>query len=88
MTSKDPFDAALQLAGDFAWELDTPAHAQVPDDANTSALSALSDYLTNGQTGSAEGRICFADPGGSGQFAVTWQPRLFRAERAVWIFKL
>jgi hypothetical protein len=88
ITSKDPFDAALQLAGDFTWELVTPAHTTAPLDSSSSSLSALSDYLTNDQTGNASGKVCFTDPGGSGQFVVTWQPRLLRPERAVWVVKL
>ena len=86
-TSNNPFDSALQVAGDFAWELETPSGSSVSLDPSSS-VSALSDYLTTGQTGDANGKVCFADPGGSGQFAITWQPRLFRAERAVWIVRL
>ncbi|MFI5042039.1 MAG: hypothetical protein ACHQNA_09365, partial [Acidimicrobiales bacterium] len=88
ITSKDPFDAALQLAGDFTWQLVSPTHATSDLDSSTSSLTALSDYLATNQTGNASGKVCLADPGGTGQFEVTWQPRVFRAERAVWIVKL
>lgn len=89
VTSRDPFDAALQLAGDFNWELVTPSRTTVSLDSSTSSVSALSDYLTNNQTGNATGTVCFPDPGlGSGQYDVTWQPRLLRPERAVWIVHL
>ncbi len=88
VTSKDPFDAALQLAGDFTWEMVTPGRTTASLDSSSSSLSALSDYLGTNQTGNAAGKVCFTDPGGTGQFAVTWQPRLFRPERAVWIVKL
>jgi hypothetical protein len=89
VTSRDPFDAALQLAGDFSWELVTPSRTSVSLDSSSSSLSALSDYLTNNQTGNATGTVCFPDPGlGSGQYDVTWQPRLLRPERAVWIVHL
>ena len=86
--ASDPFDAALQLAGDFAWELVPPSGDVISYDPVNSSLSSLDDYLTTDQTGNATGTICFADPGTSGQFAITWQPRLLRAERAVWIVKL
>ena len=88
ITSKDPFDAALQLAGDSAWDLERPSGGEVSYDPQSSSLSSLSDYLTRGQTGDASGKVCFPDPGGSGQYAVVWQPRLLRAERLVWIVKL
>jgi hypothetical protein len=88
VTSKDPFDAALQLAGDFTWEMVTPSRTTASLDSSSSSLSALSDYLSNNQTGNAAGKVCFTDPGGAGQFVVTWQPRLFRPERAVWIVRL
>jgi hypothetical protein len=88
VTAKDPFDAALQLAGDFAWELVPPTGPTQSFDPSASSFSALSDYLTTNQTGDATGKVCFPDPGGAGQFVVTWQPRLLRAERAVWIVTL
>jgi hypothetical protein len=89
VTSRDPFDAALQLGGDFSWELVTPSRTTASLDSSSSSLSALSDYLTNNQTGNATGTVCFPDPGlGGGQYEVTWQPRLLRPERAVWIVHL
>jgi hypothetical protein len=88
VTSRDPFDAALQLAGDFAWNLVPTSGSETSYDVQSSSLSSLNDYLLNGQTGNAAGKVCFPDPGRSGQYAVTWQPRLLRAERMVWIVKL
>lgn len=83
------FDRAMRVAGTFAWELVAPDGTTTSYDApSSSSLSSLDEYLEGDRTGQASGRVCFPDPGGSGQFAVTWQPRLLQAERAVWIFRL
>jgi hypothetical protein len=88
VSTDNPFDAALQLAGDFAWTLVSPDGTQTSYEPVSSSLSAFSDYLIHGRTGDATGQVCFTDPTGSGQFAVTWQPRLLEAERVVWIVRL
>ena len=83
------FDNAMRVAGTFAWELVAPDGTITSYDVpSSSSLSSLEEYLAGDRTGQAAGRVCFPDPGGTGQFAVTWQPRLLRAERAVWIFRL
>ena len=57
VTAKDPFDAALQLAGDFAWTLVSPDGTETSYNPQSSSLSALSDYLMHGQTGNAAGQV-------------------------------
>jgi len=86
--TNNPFDLALQLGGTFDWELVPPSGSEVSFDQSYSSLGGLTDYLTGGQIAGAAGKVCFADPGGRGQFAVTWQPLVLRPERLVWIVNL
>ena len=78
----------LTIVGAENWTLLTPAGADVQVSSAASDFDALANFLARGQLGgTAQGKVCFRDAGESGRHVVTWRPRLFKAERAVWLVR-
>lgn len=86
--TSNPFDAALELTGDFSWELVPPTGPSVSYLETGTGAAGINNFLSTGQSGDFSGKVCFPYPTGTGQFAVTWQPRLLQAQRAVWLLSL
>ncbi len=81
--------AVLAVVGAENWSLLTPSGVDESVSSGASDFNALANFLARGQVGgTARGKVCFPDPGESGRHVVTWRPRLFNAERAVWLVKL
>jgi hypothetical protein len=79
----------LTNVGAQNWTLLTPRGADVQVSTAASDFDALANFLSRGQVGgTAQGKVCFPDAGESGRHVVTWRPRLFNAERGVWLVRL
>jgi hypothetical protein len=79
----------LAVVGAENWSLLTPGGTDESVSSAASNFDALANFLARGQVGgTAQGKVCFPDAGASGRHVVVWRPRLFNAERAVWLVKL
>ena len=80
ITNHNSGEQAFQL---FQWSLQTPS-GQLKDSSSDTTLTATAV----GAGATSSGRVCFDDPGESGQYEVMWKPKLLNASRGVWVFRL
>jgi len=78
-------DTRTQRYSQFDFRLQTPG-GEVKDSTLTLQNSLDSGDLIAG--GSKSGKVCWEDPGQSGQYVVIWKPDAFNADRGIWLVTL
>jgi hypothetical protein len=75
-------DSDAQRYSTFDFRLQTPG-GDVRDATITTGDGLDTGDLISG--GTKTGKVCWEDPGQSGQYVVIWKPDVFNADRGIWL---